>query len=258
MGAILDALHQLQKIESELNTFRSKEQSLRRKVRQVTRQIEQRQAESHAHHETITRCQMEIDQADLDIKSREESMAKHRQALNVAKSNKEYAAILTALNTEKADSAKCESRVLELMARKEELVGESQTHDGELERLQTRLAKAEDAVRKFTEDNRATFERLEAERADAAAALPASALSTFDRVAARHEGDALAETVRVSARGEEHICGGLPHVHPAGARQPPPQPRRIAGVQQLRPHPLHRSGECLRLGRLTLRLRWKP
>jgi predicted nucleic acid-binding Zn-ribbon protein len=208
MGAILDALHRLQQIENELNTYRVKEEALRRKARQVERQISKAESDFKAQRDAVMRCQVEIDQADLDIKSREESMGRHRQALNTAKSNKEYAAILTALNTEKADASKCESRVLEMMSRKDKLVAESKTFEEERARLEERLRKYQQELDRYLEETRTTFQGLEKERATAAANLPVSALATFERVAAHLEGDAMAETLRVSARGEEHICGG--------------------------------------------------
>ena len=208
MGAILEALHRLQQIESELNTYRSKEQALRRKVRQAQRLIDKADSDCAAHQESITRCQIEIDQVDLDVKTREESMNKHRQALNAAKSNKEYAAILTALNTEKADTSKYESRVLELMAQKEQMVDESKSLQEEKTRMTKRLERAEQNLDRYLTDTREVVERLEADRTVAAEKLPASAIDTFDRVAARHEGDAMAETIRVSSRGEDHICSG--------------------------------------------------
>ncbi|HRX83722.1 MAG TPA: C4-type zinc ribbon domain-containing protein [Phycisphaerae bacterium] len=208
MGAILDALHRLQQVENELNTYRVKEEALRRKARQVERQISKAEAEFQTQREAVTRCQMEIDQAELDIKAREESMNRHRQALNTAKSNKEYAAVLTALNTEKADASKCESRVLELMTRKDQLLGESKSFEQERGRLDERLKKYQQDLERYLEETRSTYQRLEKEREAAAAGLPASALATFERVAAHLEGDAMAEAKRVSARGEDHICGG--------------------------------------------------
>jgi predicted nucleic acid-binding Zn-ribbon protein len=208
MGAILEALHRLQQIETELNTYRTKEQSLRRKVRQAERLFSKAESACAAQQEAVQRCQMEIDQADLDINSREESMNKHRQALNAAKSNKEYAAILTALNTEKADTAKFESRVLELMAQKEKLISESKGFEDEKTKMTARIERAQKELDKYLASTHDTVANLEADRTVAAEKLPVSAIDTFDRVAARHDGDAMAETVRVSSRGEEHICSG--------------------------------------------------
>ncbi len=208
MGAILDALHHLQKIERNLSRFRAKEESFRRQARKNQKQIEKLQSEYEAHLQGVQRCQMEIDNADLDIKAREESMNKHRLALNSAKTNKEYAAVLTALNTEKADAAKFESRVLELMTRKEQLQGQSKEFELERSRLEKRLARCEQDLAKYIEATRADCQRLEDDRALAAEKVPPSALQTFQRVAAKHEGEAMAEVLKLSSRSDDHVCEG--------------------------------------------------
>ncbi len=208
MGALVDALHRLQKIESDLSTFRAREDAIRRKARSTQRQITKNQAEFEAHQQEVQRCQMDIDNADLDIKSREADMVKHRQALNAARTNKEYAAILTALNTEKADTAKCESRVLELMTRKEDLLARSKAFDAEQAKLHERLRRQEQELQDYLAKHKDDYERLEADRKAAAADLPPSALDTFKRVAERHEGDAMAEAVKLNVRSEDHVCGG--------------------------------------------------
>ena len=51
---------------------------------------------------------------ELELKQRDESIAKLRASLNTAKTNKEYATILTQMNMTKADNSKIESQVLEL------------------------------------------------------------------------------------------------------------------------------------------------
>ena len=208
MGALVDALHRLHRIESDLNTFRAKEESIRRKVRNAEHQIAKNATDHQAHLQEVSRCQMDIDNADLDIKSREADMVKHRQALNAAKTNKEYAAILTALNTEKADTAKCESRILELMGRKDELLARSREFEAEEARLRERQGRYEQELADYLAAHKQDYERLEKERREAAEALPPSALDAFNRVAERHEGDAMAEAIRVSVRGEDHVCGG--------------------------------------------------
>lgn len=208
MGAVLDALHRLQKIELSLSRHRSKAATYNRKIAQGQQLIDAKQAEYDAHLEAVKQCQMGIDSADLDIKSREESMAKHRLALNAAKTNKDYAAILTALNTEKADASKFESRVLELMAQKDELVAQSDVFEQEKAKLQTRLKKRKQDLADHLEKTRDELQSLEQERTDAASELPPSALAAFERVAAKHEGEAMAEILRLGSRGDDHICEG--------------------------------------------------
>ncbi|GJM26059.1 MAG: hypothetical protein DHS20C16_24740 [Phycisphaerae bacterium] len=208
MGVILDALHRLQEIERDLSRLRAKSDTYRRKIAQGQQQIAANQAAHDAHLESVRRCQVGIDSADLDIKTREESMAKHRLALNAAKTNKDYAAILTALNTEKADTSKFESRVLELMAEKDELLAQSKVFEAENEKLQKRLAKREKDLANYLEKTRDEMTSLEKSRDEAASGIAPSALAAFERVASKHDGEAMAEILRVGSRGDDHICEG--------------------------------------------------
>lgn len=208
MGAIINALFRLQKVDRELATLRSKEESFRRLARAGAKQLEKQDAQRQAHMAEITRCQVEIDNTDLEIKSHEESVNRHRQALNTAKSNKEYAAILTALNTEKADSSKRESRVLELMSRLDELRSEAKKFDEEKQKIQQRIRRHEEDLAAYLEEHREDYQRLESERQEAAENVPYSVLQSFERIAAHHDGEAVAEVVRLSSRGHDYVCGG--------------------------------------------------
>ena len=58
---------------------------------------------------------VQADRLELELKSNEETISKLRAALNSARTNKEYAAVLTQLNTNKADNSKIETQALELM-----------------------------------------------------------------------------------------------------------------------------------------------
>jgi len=208
MGALLEALCRLQDIERELTRLRQKEESLKRLIRTHQRQVEKNEAKHKAHLEKIAECQMGIDRADLEVKSIEEAAGKHRQALNVAKSNKEYAAILTALNTEKADGTKLENRMLQLMGEKEQLEEGTKVFQEEHARLTARASKSETDLEAFLGENRREFERLERERAEAADGLPPQALTSFNRVASKHDGEALAEVIKVHTRRDDYVCCG--------------------------------------------------
>ena len=120
--------------------------------------------------------QMESDRFDLDLKSRDAEIAKYRQALQVAKTNKEYSAILTQLNTHKADNSKLEEKVLGLMGqvdiRRKTLAGLNEQRAAEAGRLSELQAAAQ------AEEDRCR-DRLSAAQADrdqAAAAVPPKAL----------------------------------------------------------------------------------
>ena len=208
MGALLDSLCQVQKIERRLHEIRVKQEALQRQVRFAEKQVEDHRTANQSHAQQVTQLQMEIDRLDLQIKSSEESINKHRQALNAAKSNKEYAAILTALNTEKVDSTKHETRMLTLMSQLDALREQSAALDEQEARLVERVKHHQQQIEAFRTENRATIDDLERQREQAADDLPPSALATFNRIAERHDGEGLVAIERTNPRSEEYRCSG--------------------------------------------------
>jgi predicted nucleic acid-binding Zn-ribbon protein len=106
MGAKLEALRELQIIESQIvdirRQFASKERlaaAQSRKLAELRKSIERERLD-------IRSAQAEVDAVDLDLKARSANLAKLREHLNSVKTNKEYAALLSQLNNEKADTTR--------------------------------------------------------------------------------------------------------------------------------------------------------
>ena len=112
---LLDALHRLQEIELKLAEIRGKREAKTRVIESRKRKERQAEAKLLASERSLRERQMRLDALSLDVAAREQSIQKHREALNKAKTNKEYAGILAAMNTEKADAAKIETSILEFM-----------------------------------------------------------------------------------------------------------------------------------------------
>ena len=115
MGPVLNALIKLQSIENRLRAVKSKLSRCRRTVIFQENQLRTLQSGLKAKKEEIKMTRVQADRLELELKQRDESIARLRAHLNMAKTNKEYSAILTELNTSKADNSKIESQVLELM-----------------------------------------------------------------------------------------------------------------------------------------------
>ena len=115
MGPVLHGLIKLQSVENRLRAVKSKLIRCRRDVIFQENQLRILQNGLEAKKEEIKLVQIQIDRLELELKEADAHIAKFRAALNLAKSNKEYAAILTELNTSKADNAKVENQVLDLM-----------------------------------------------------------------------------------------------------------------------------------------------
>jgi predicted nucleic acid-binding Zn-ribbon protein len=208
MGATLEALRRLQEVEQQLVLLRQQEEKRKRLIRAQKRGI-RKCAEALSDREADIRAhRKEVDRIDLDVKTREQTLARHREALNKAKTNKEYSSILTTINTEKVDSAKLEARELQLMAETETIRAEFARIEAEQAEHEQRLGEAERALQDYLDETADQRTTLEQQREEAAADVPASIRGIFDRVAERHDGEALAPVVRMHPKREEYACGG--------------------------------------------------
>ena len=115
MGPVLHSLSKLQSTENRLRAAKNKLTRCRRAVIFQENQLRNLQNTLEAKHEEIKLTKVQSDRLELELKGRDAHIAKFRAALNLAKTNKEYAAILTELNTSKADNSKIETQELDLI-----------------------------------------------------------------------------------------------------------------------------------------------
>ncbi len=208
MGTVLDALVKLQSVENSLRAAKAKLTRCRRNVIIKENELRTLQNSLQAKQEEIQLTRIQADRLELELKSTEETLSKYRAALNVAKSNKEYAAILTELNITKADSSKVESQALELMKN----IDADQTQCDQIKQ-QIEQAKDEIAeIRRVTEEQAKKYEdeiaQIEHQWQQAANEVPAAALETFKRVAETYDGEAMAEIELPDNRSGIYTCGG--------------------------------------------------
>jgi predicted nucleic acid-binding Zn-ribbon protein len=208
MGELITALQRLQEIELELNHLRRQEERKKRQVNIAERQIRQIDEEVAELQAECARQQREVDQLDHDVNTRKMSIAKHREELLRVRTNKDYAAILTAINTEEADKAKIEKLGLEKLAALEAIQEKVKERTDEQATIRTRMEAASRALEEHRAENAEQRTALEQQRDAAAEALPISAVATFSRVAQRHDGEALAEIIRQHPKRHEYACSG--------------------------------------------------
>lgn len=209
MGNMLAALLKLQSIESKLATVKSRLRVRQGAVNAQQRRINEVQEKYQAVHDHVTQLRKESDTLALDLKIKEERVVALRAALNTAKSNKEYAAILTEINTIKADNAKYEEQAMSKLQEIETLNGEAGKVKALIEEEQKRM---EEILKNNAEEieklNRMN-EKLLAERKEAATEVPAAQLKFFERISSRFEGDAMAQ---IEVQGDRppfrYQCGG--------------------------------------------------
>ena len=115
MGPVLNGLVKLQSVENRLRAAKAKLTRYRRNVIIQENQVRSLQNTLEAKKEEILLTKVQSDRLELELKTRDEEIAKLRAMLNAAKTNKEYAAVLTQLNTTNADNSKIENQILDLI-----------------------------------------------------------------------------------------------------------------------------------------------
>lgn len=208
MGALLDALLALQDVELQLVDIR---RQLRAKEGSVARQQARVKAADEAlagQRAELKRAQMQQDEFDVDLKAREGAISRLRDTLNTVKTNKEYAAVLSQLNNEKADRAKLETRAFELLeqleGRKKQVAEHEEAVQLESRRLGTLEAQLAQARGSFAE----RLGALERQRTAAEDKLDAKSRDLFKRISERYEGEVLAKVVQIHPRRQEYMCEG--------------------------------------------------
>ena len=208
MGPVLNGLIKLQSVENRLRAVKTKLARCRRAIIFQENQLRTLQNGLEAKKEEIKMARVQVDRLELELKSRDERIAKLRAALNMAKTNKEYSAFLTELNTSKADNSKIENQVLDLMKNVE-------TDQAECAEIQTQLDEHKgklDELRKGTETRAVELQTeidvIQVEWDAAAKDVPRNALEVFNRVADTYDGEALATAGRQDEKVEIFSCGG--------------------------------------------------
>jgi len=208
MGPILKGLKKLQSVENRLRAAKLRLARCRRSVIFQENQLRSLTSELEAKQEEIKLTRIQVDRLELELKTTDEKIAKYRAALNLAKSNKEYASILTELNTTKADSTKIENQMLELMKNIEADEAACQQIQMAIESQREKL----NAVRKEAEKDAAKYEaqieEIQKEWDAAAAEVAPDVLEIFKRVAETYDGQAIAEVNRLDDKSDTFSCGG--------------------------------------------------
>ena len=208
MGPVLNGLIKVQSIENRLRAVKAKLTRCRRNIVIQENHIRSLANTLEAKQEEIQLTKIQVDRLELELKTGDERIKKLRASLNCARTNKEYAAVLTELNTTKADNSKIENQVLELLKDIELDQAEVQKMQQEIEQHKETL----DQSRKEAEVNakklEAEIRQIQAEWDHHAKNIPVEHLDIFKRVAETYDGEGLAVVERQQGKTETYSCGG--------------------------------------------------
>jgi len=209
MGTMLAALLQLQSIERQLSHVRGRLKVRKNAVATQQKRIEQCRGDWQALHDRVMTRRAQADRVELDLREKEGQVSKFRSCLNTAKTNKEYAAILTQINTLKADNAKLEEEALKIIQDVETIKASVDQARQKIEIEEKRLAEVEQTSAAEVAKLTAMLKDLTARRAEAVKAVPSDALVVFDRIAENYDGEGMA-VIEIHGKKPPHdyVCGG--------------------------------------------------
>ncbi len=133
-------------------------------------------------------------------------MAAIREQMNQTKTAKEYQALVTEVNTFKAQKSECEERAIEAMGRVEQSeakLKETQAQFDERTRIVDKATKDRDERAVEIKDRVA---ELSAQRQDLAKAIPASSLNEFEQLVKARGDEAMAHIEMIDRRAHEGSC----------------------------------------------------
>jgi predicted nucleic acid-binding Zn-ribbon protein len=207
MGPVLNGLIRLQSVENRLRAVKAKLVRCRRNVIIKENQVRTLQNALEAKKEEIQLAKIQTDRLELELKTRDEAIASLRAYLNAAKTNKEYAAVLTQLNTTKADNSKIETQILELLRDVEADEAESRQIQSQIEEKKQILEQTRKEAELQAAKYEAEIEQIQVEWDQVARTIPAEPMQIFKRVAETYDGEALA-TIDQQEGKAAYNCGG--------------------------------------------------
>ncbi len=208
MGPVLNGLLKLQSVENRLRAEKSKLTRCRRNVVIQENLIRSLQNALEAKKEEVQLTKVQFDRLELELKTKDEIIAKLRASLNSAKTNKEYAAVLTQLNTTKADNSKIETQSLELLK-------DVEADETEIDDIQKQIDEQKEALEQTRKESeilagkyQAEIDKIQIEWDQVAQTIPHDSLDKFKRVAETYDGHAVAFVEGQQDKKGTYSCGG--------------------------------------------------
>jgi len=206
MGPTNVALVKLFQADLQLRAAQTRLEAASKDVRVQQRRVDDLAERHRLAQSKLMEIRTKSGQVELDLKSRDAHIEKLRTQQQNAKNNKEYQAFLVEINTEKVDKGKIEEALLDLMGQVEKSQSEAKDLAAQLESETNKLATLKQEIGGKLTSLQQEIDALKAPREEAYNAVPPLARDAFDRLADRHDGEALGAISKPDRRREEYVC----------------------------------------------------
>jgi predicted nucleic acid-binding Zn-ribbon protein len=207
MGPTNIALVKLFQADQDLRAAQERYETAARNVRLLERKVGDLFTKLATLQKALKEQQTTASNLELDLQVREAHIEKLRAQQTQAKTNKEYQTFLSEINTEKVDRNKIEEQTIAALEIVERTQGEAKTLQGQLDEEQKKLTDVKTQIGGKLAELQAGIDELKPIRQAALEAVPLKARGPFERLAERHEGEAMSALEKPDRRNEEYVCG---------------------------------------------------
>jgi predicted nucleic acid-binding Zn-ribbon protein len=205
--SVTESLLRVFRVDQQLAGLQSRLRAAERFLDEQTRQLTQIESKRDGVTQQLKQTQAVVADHEGEMKRLDAKVESLREQMNSARTNKEYKAFLTEMNTFKADRSAAETAALEHMTKVDELkkqVGEFDTQRAEREKLRK---VAEDDRAKKADEIKDRLAQLKAERDTLAKDVPADAMKLYLDLVRRKGDEAMAPVQELDRRSHDYTCG---------------------------------------------------
>ncbi len=205
--SITDKLLSLYRIDQQIQGLTSRVNAARRYYETQQRQLTDLESRRNAAQTQARQIAASAANLETDVKGLDARIEELRKRMNEAQSAKEYKAVLTELNTVKADRERIETEAIESLGKVDSMNAQVVEIEADIEQRRKVHDVAAQQLEKEQAEIASRLEELKARRVEAARAVPAEAIAEFELLARRNDGEAMAEILEEDRRRQEYCCG---------------------------------------------------
>ncbi len=204
--SVTEQLLRVFRVDQQIRGLQSRLNAAETFLKEQVNQLSQIDTKREAINSQIRQLQAVAADNEGEMKRLDARIESLREQMNSAKTNKEYKAFLTEVNTLKADRSQNETAALEHMTKIDELTKQLETLDAQRgEREKVKGVASDDRVKKADEIKDRLAE-LQAQRKELAAGVPPQAMTLYQEMVRQKGDEAMAPIEELDRRRHEYTC----------------------------------------------------
>jgi uncharacterized protein len=205
--SVTESLLRVFRVDQQIRGLTTRLTAAERFLAEQVKQAELISSKRAALHKQLLEAKSKAHAYETEIKAIDEKMDKLKGQMDSAQTNKEYKALLTELNTHKADKSSAESDGLGLLTKVDELTAQIAELDKQGEEREKVKKVAESDRQKKAEEISGRLKELQDERAAAASSIGQREMAIYVELVRTNDDEAMAPVEELDRRNHEYTCG---------------------------------------------------